>query len=414
LKPPFPPTAERRTRAVILLLDFGEGQIEARRTEAQELVTTAGAEVVGCLSGKRQKPDAATFAGSGKVDELKSLVEDTGANLVVIDHQLSPIQIRNLQNVIGAETVRVMDRTDLILDIFAQRARSAEGKLQVELAQMQHLLTRLVKGWTHLERQRGGIGVRGGPGETQLEIDRRLVGDRIKRLKERLGKLERQRHTQRAGRRRGGAFTVAIVGYTNAGKSTLFNALTRAETYVADQLFATLDTTTRRVFIAPSHNVALSDTVGFIRELPHGLVAAFHATLTEALEADLLLHVIDGSNPAREQQIADVETVLDEIGAAHIPQVRVLNKIDAVEFGGPAACLRDEDGKISEVRLSAISGEGLPLLRQALQEHAACAVGVERSSTEKSAEMHDAEPLITSDTQTFAATMPVAAAPLFH
>jgi GTP-binding protein HflX len=370
LKPPFPATTERRTTAVALLLDFGEGQTDLRLAEIRDLINTAGADVAGHVTGKRQKPDAATFAGSGKVDELKLLVDSTGATLVVVDHQLAPIQIRNLASILGADRVRVMDRTDLILEIFAQRARSAEGKLQVELAQMQHLLTRLVKGWTHLERQRGGIGVRGGPGETQLEIDRRLVGERIKKLKDRLAKLERQRTTQRAGRRRAGAFSVSIVGYTNAGKSTLFNRLTRAETYVADQLFATLDTTTRRIFLAPSYNVALSDTVGFIRELPHGLVAAFHATLTEALEADVLLHVIDASNPAREQQIADVESVLAEIGAADIPYIRVLNKIDRLDGADLPTALRDESGKICEVRVSAVTGAGFDLLRSALAEYA--------------------------------------------
>jgi len=409
LKPPFPATTPRRTSAVALLLDFGDGQVDSRLVEARELINTAGADLVGSLTGKRQKPDAATFAGSGKVEELKQMVEDTGATLVVVDHQLSPIQIRNLEAALGADQVRVMDRTDLILDIFARRARSAEGKLQVELAQMQHLLTRLVKGWTHLERQRGGIGVRGGPGETQLEIDRRLVGDRIKKLKDRLVKLERQRATQRSSRRRAGAFTVSIVGYTNAGKSTLFNRLTRAETYVADQLFATLDTTTRRIFLAPSYNVALSDTVGFIRELPHGLVAAFHATLTEALEADVLLHVVDASNPACEQQIADVETVLAEIGASHIAQIRVLNKIDRLETSAPPSVLRDEDGKICEVKVSAATGAGFELLRGALAEYAAQAIAVAAATRAMEhpgpgSETTSAEPFVESDTQAHRST----------
>ncbi len=370
MKPNYAPSAEPKGVAVLVGIDFNEPLFEPQLEEAVELISSAGANVGTSVSGRRHKPDPATFAGSGKIEEIAAAVLATDASLVVFNHQLSPIQIRNVEKLVG---VRVIDRTDLILDIFAQRARSAEGKLQVELAQMQHLLTRLVRGWTHLERQRGGIGVRGGPGETQLEIDRRLVGDRIKRLKERLKKLERQRSTQRAGRKRSNTFSVSIVGYTNAGKSTLFNCLTGAGAYVADQLFATLDTTTRRMFIAPGSAVALSDTVGFIRNLPHGLVAAFRATLTEALEADVLLHVVDASNPVREQQIADVNQILTEIGAQHIPQLVVYNKIDRLDQDVGTmhgALMRGADGKIEEVRVSAVSGAGIELLRAAIGEFA--------------------------------------------
>ncbi len=385
MKPNYAPSAQPQGSAVLVGIDFSEPLFDAQLDEAVELISSAGARVADTVTGKRYKPDSATFAGSGKVEEIAAAVADADASLVVFNHQLSPIQIRNIEKIVG---VRVIDRTDLILDIFGQRARSAEGKLQVELAQMQHLLTRLVRGWTHLERQRGGIGVRGGPGESQLEIDRRLVSDKIKRLKDKLKKLERQRHTQRSGRARSDTFSVSIVGYTNAGKSTLFNRLTGASSYVADQLFATLDTTTRRVFVGvgvdsayaagpPKVNVALSDTVGFIRNLPHGLVAAFHATLTEALEADVLLHVVDASNPMREEQVLEVNKVLAEIGAAEIPQIVVYNKIDLLDEGQMSsplgAIVRDVDGKIGEVRISATSGAGLELVRDAMREFATAA-----------------------------------------
>ncbi|MCY7387054.1 MAG: GTPase HflX [Burkholderiales bacterium] len=362
----MPPKSPGRTQAVVVGVDFHDALFVERMAEAVELVTSAGATVAQTVIGKRAKPDAGTFAGSGKIDEVAACVAEHEANLVFFNHQLSPIQIRNIEKIVG---VHVIDRTDLILAIFAQRARSAEGKLQVELAQMQHLMTRLIRGWTHLERQRGGIGVRGGPGETQLEMDRRLIGDRIKRLKEKLQKLGRQRVTQRAGRKRAGVFNVSIVGYTNAGKSTLFNRMTRSETYVADKLFATLDTTTRKLYIEPGIHVAMSDTVGFIRDLPHGLVAAFHATLTEAMEADLLLHVVDAANPMREQQIKDVNLVLAEIGADSIAQVIVHNKIDQLEDPPLGAVLRDESGKIRECRVSALQGIGIADLRETIKEY---------------------------------------------
>ena len=357
-----------RNPTVLVGLDFGKPYYLEDLEEARELISSAGARVAAVVGGKRAKPDAATYAGKGKVDEILGAVQEHGVQLVIFNHRLSPIQIRNLQQLLG---VRVMDRTDLILDIFAQRARSHEGKLQVELAQLQHLMTRLVRGWTHLERQRGGIGVRGGPGETQLEIDRRLIGDRVKLVKERLRKVARQHDTQRNARRRNSTFSVSIVGYTNAGKSTLFNRLTRAQTYVADQLFATLDTTTRKVFLGDDCSVTLSDTVGFIRELPHTLVAAFRATLEETIEADLLLHVVDASHPRRAQQIEDVNGVLAEIGASKIPQIVVYNKIDLIPaLSAPDAGVgRDEYGKINHLRVSALNGVGMERVREAVREY---------------------------------------------
>jgi len=350
------------SRALIVALDFGGGDAEQRLAEIGALATSAGAAVAGTVTGRRSRPDAATFAGRGKVDEIAAQRLSTGADLVIFDHTLSGAQQRNLERAIEC---RVVDRVSLILDIFAQRARSAEGKLQVELAQLRHMSTRLVGGWTHLERQKGGIGLRG-PGETQLETDRRLIGNRVKLLRSRLSSVEQQRATQGRTRRKAAVRTVAVVGYTNAGKSTLFNRLTGAKAYAADQLFATLDTTVRRVFVPEAQSLVLSDTVGFIRELPHDLVAAFRATLAEAATADLLLHVIDSSHPARDDQIAAVDGVLEEIGAAEVPQIHVLNKIDAA--GLEPGVVRDESGILRAVRLSALTGAGCAELRAALAE----------------------------------------------
>jgi GTP-binding protein HflX len=349
-------------QAVLVSLDFGERDYPAKLAELQELATSAGLEVVAVVQGKRQRPDPATFAGSGKVAELAATVAERGAAVAVFNHELSPAQERNLEKALSC---RVVDRVSLILDIFAQRARSHEGKLQVELAQLQHLATRLVRGWTHLERQKGGIGLRG-PGETQLETDRRLLGKRVKVLKDKLAGVARQREVQRRARRRGEVLSVALVGYTNAGKSTLFNALTRGEAYVADQLFATLDTTTRKLFTTGGRDIVLSDTVGFIRALPTTLVAAFRATLEETVQADLLLHVADASSPEQDDQIAQVNRVLAEIGAGALPQVVVLNKTDLT--GLPPGIERDEHDRIARLRVSAKTGAGLELVRLAVDE----------------------------------------------
>ena len=349
--------------AILVSLDFGDTDYEESLEELQRLTESAGVGILGIVRGKRSRPDAALFAGSGKADEIAETVVANEANLVIFNHELSPAQQRNLERRLDC---RVIDRTSLILDIFAQRAQSHEGKLQVELAQLEHLATRLVRGWTHLERQKGGIGLRG-PGETQLETDRRLLGKRVKLLKEKLAKLGRQRSVQRRARVRANVLSVSIVGYTNAGKSTLFNRLTHAKAYVADQLFATLDTTSRKFFVADGGSVVLSDTVGFIKHLPHTLVAAFRATLEEAVAADLLLHVVDASSPGRDQQIEEVNKVLAEIGADHIPQLMVLNKIDV---NGLAPGLeRDEYGRIGRIWVSARTGEGFDLLREALAEY---------------------------------------------
>lgn len=349
-------------RAVVVCLDFGLADFAESVAEAVELVRGAGVTVLSVIQAKRSRPDAALFAGKGKVEEIASEVRGLEANVVIFNHQLSPAQQRNLEREFQC---RVVDRNSLILDIFAQRAKSHEGKLQVELAQLDYLSTRLVRGWTHLERQKGGIGLRG-PGETQLETDRRLLGKRVKLLRDRLATVQKQRQVQRRSRSRSGVMSVSIVGYTNAGKSTLFNALTKAGAYAADQLFATLDTTSRRLYLNANCSVVLSDTVGFIRDLPHSLVAAFRATLEETVHADLLLHVVDSANDQRDRQIEDVNKVLAEISADGIPQLLVLNKTDLK--GLPGGIERDENGSLHAVRVSALTGEGLDALRAALVE----------------------------------------------
>ena len=352
-------------RAVLVQLDLGQGAIDERLSELKLLVLSAGASVEAVVQGRRAAPDSKLFAGSGKVQEIGEALRAYGADIVIFNHALSPGQQRNLERELQC---MVIDRTALILDIFAQRARSHEGKLQVELAQLEHLATRLVRGWTHLERQKGGIGLRG-PGEKQLETDRRLLGNRVKMLKSRLAQIEKQRKVRRRARERRDVLSVSLVGYTNAGKSTLFNALTKAGAYAADQLFATLDTTSRRLYVGgegAGASVVLSDTVGFIRDLPHALVAAFQATLEETAQADLLLHVVDSASEDRDAQIGAVNQVLAKIGAADVPQILVWNKIDLTRAA--AAVERGDCGTIRRIFLSARTGEGLDLLRDALAE----------------------------------------------
>jgi len=349
--------------AVLVHIDFSEPGVSENQEEFQELALSAGATVVATLLGKRHKPDPRYFIGAGKLEELQRIVEQHSADLVIFNHGLSPAQERNLEQQLKC---RVLDRTGLILDIFAQRAHSFEGKLQVELAQLRHLSTRLVRGWTHLERQKGGIGLRG-PGETQLETDRRLIGARIKALNKRLDKVCTQRELRRKSRRKSAVQTVSLVGYTNTGKSTLFNELTGAGVYAADQLFATLDPTLRRLNLPAVGEVILADTVGFVRQLPHGLVAAFRATLEETIEADLLLHVIDAHDDERFDCIGQVNAVLAEIGADQIPQIEVMNKIDLLDDIEPHI-ERYEDGRIRRVWVSARNGLGLDLLQQAIAE----------------------------------------------
>ena len=362
----------RTPSAPVLLVgvDFGLPHFDSNLEELGLLAQTAGLEPVARITCKRKAPDAALFVGSGKADEIRMLAQMHGAVEVLFDQSLSPAQQRNLERHLE---LPVNDRTLLILEIFAQRARSHEGKLQVELARLQYLSTRLVRRWSHLERQRGGIGARGGPGETQIELDRRMISDAVKRTKERLVKVKRQRSTQRRQRERRETFNISLVGYTNAGKSTLFNALVKARAYAADQLFATLDTTTRQLYLGEAdRSVSLSDTVGFIRDLPHGLVDAFQATLQEAVDADLLLHVVDASNPNFPEQIDQVQRVLREIGAADIAQLLVFNKLDAVPPEQRPALLQDMydlDGRpVDRLFVSAQTGEGLGALRQKLAQ----------------------------------------------
>ena len=375
--------------AVLVGVDFGLPHFDSELEELGLLAQTAGLSPVARLVCKRKAPDAALFVGSGKADEIKELAAMHQASEVIFDQSLSPAQQRNLERQLD---VAVYDRTFLILEIFAQRARSHEGKLQVELARLQYLSTRLVRRWSHLERQTGGAGVRGGPGEKQIELDRRMISESIKRTRERLAKVQKQRGTQRRQRERRETFNISLVGYTNAGKSSLFNALVKARAYAADQLFATLDTTTRNLYLGDARRqVSISDTVGFIRDLPHGLVDAFKATLQEAVDADLLLHVVDASNPHYPEQMAEVQSVLRDIGADTVPQLLVFNKLDALETSQHPHHLQDEmeiDGvRVPRIFLSARSGEGVPLLRAELARRSG-SVG-DTMTPEADTELHD-------------------------
>jgi GTP-binding protein HflX len=356
--------SSEKEAVVLVHLNFNDPDYEDSQQEFIELVGSTGAKIAAIIQGKRHRPDPKFFAGSGKVDEIAEHVMASHAALVIFNHELSPSQERNLEQQLKC---RVLGRTGLILDIFARRARSHEGKLQVELAQLQHLSTRLVRGWTHLERQKGGIGLRG-PGETQLETDRRLLGQRIKSLKKRLGKVQSQREQGRRSRQRGGVPVVSLVGYTNVGKSTLFNKITSAKVYADDRLFATLDPTLRRVKLHDTQLLILADTVGFIRDLPHDLVESFRSTLEETHDAELLLHVVDCGANDRDDLIHHVNEVLKQIDADEVRQLIVYNKIDNVEDISPRI-ERDDEGNINRIWLSAKTGEGLELLREALKEY---------------------------------------------
>lgn len=359
----FEKNAEQES-VVLVHLDFNDRDFDETQQEFFELVNSTGAAVSAVVHGKRQRPDSKYFAGTGKVEEIAELVAANDAAVVIFNHELSPSQERNLEQRLKC---RVLGRTGLILDIFARRARSHEGKLQVELAQLQHLSTRLVRGWTHLERQKGGIGLRG-PGETQLETDRRLLGQRIKSLKKRLEKVRSQRDQGRRSRQRAGVPVVSLVGYTNVGKSTLFNRMTASDVYADDRLFATLDPTLRRFRIADTEPLILADTVGFIRQLPHDLVESFSSTLEETRDASLLLHVVDAAAADRDELMKHVDDVLQQIGADELPQLIIYNKIDRLNNVQPKL-ERDQQGKIRRIWLSAHTGEGLELLRLALQEY---------------------------------------------
>ena len=359
---------EPAPKVVLVGVDFGLPNFDSGLSELGLLAQSAGYQVVERITCKRRAPDAALFVGSGKAEEIKTIAAALGADEVLFDQALSPAQQRNLERELECP---VNDRILLVLEIFSQRARSFEGKLQVELARLQYLTTRLVRRWSHLERQRGGVGHRGGPGERQIELDRRMLNESIKRTRERLSKVKRQRQTQRKQRERSGTFKVSIVGYTNAGKSSLFNALVKAQTYAADQLFATLDTTTRQMYLAAAEaTISISDTVGFIRDLPHGLVEAFSATLQESVEANLLLHVVDAANPASFEQIEEVRRVLRDIGADDIEQILVFNKLDLIEHSRSPERMQDtlhhEGEDITRLFVSAHTGEGLDALRDLL------------------------------------------------